>query len=287
MRLWFFIFGMLLASWGNAVELASRHHPVNIEIPQNMNLPEKMKPDEHGKLVCATCHGVENIEDLADDEINKEEAGFLHGGPWQQLDAFCVQCHDEKPMQRLNIHLQLDQNNKLLKEACTYCHIKTPDLENIPTKNELKLRLPPERICLGCHLKAPHLNVLEHNSEPDDDYKLQIQESEQELNIIMPLDSKGKITCITCHNHHQKGVIPEHLPAGNQSADRAVTDGSEYQASAWSAVFNADKKERLNERKIKGLKLFALQYQHLAGEVLIRLPAKDGTLCRACHKLDD
>jgi hypothetical protein len=30
-----------------------------------------------------------------------------------------------------------------------------------------------------------------------------------EYNIVLPLDRKGQITCATCHNPHQKGLIPD------------------------------------------------------------------------------
>jgi len=51
-----------------------------------------------------------------------------------------------------------------------------------------------------------------------------------------------------------------------------------YHDNYWNRVYQADKKERLQELGLN------LSYQKLTKEVLLRLPAKDGTLCRACHK---
>ncbi len=281
------LFSLLLLTSGHALELSSRHHPVGMNIPEGMELPDDMRADEQGRLACSTCHGIENLEDKHREEIDVEAEDFLRGGPWKKLDKFCFQCHDKRPYQRLNIHVQLDEKGEPVEETCKYCHRKMPDWEHPPERDEVELRLPVERICLGCHLKTPHLNALAHSREPDEKILENLQAAEKEHSIILPLDSKGRLTCVTCHSPHEKGVIDPGHPAGRQTADRDVEEGAEYLPSRWNHIYQADKEERLPELEKKLGRPVALQYQRLVAEVLMRLPARDGSLCRACHSFDD
>lgn len=273
---------LFLAATAAAVEPPSRHHPVGVPVPDTMQLPEALQPDEHNRLACATCHGVDDLEELPADEVDPDAPDFLRGGPYPRLERFCFRCHDEKGYRRKNIHLQLDEEGKIRKAACTYCHRKVPDRKQPPeNRTQLQLRLPPERLCLGCHLATPHLNALEHSRKPKEKQQRYMEESQQRLQVRLPLDSQGRVTCISCHSPHQKGVLDPDTPGGRQAAQRSVEEGPEYLPSRWAPVFAADKAERLKKLDAR------LRYRRLAGEVLMRLPARDGTLCKACHTFDD
>lgn len=291
MRWLLLLSGLVALSPCAGLELSSRHHPVGVKVPDDMRLPEAMKTDAQSRLACATCHGIENLEDRERGEIDAlrrtRAEDFLRGGPWRRLDGFCFQCHDDTPYQRLNIHVQRDGRGKLKEENCRYCHRETPDREQPPERAELKLRLPVDRICLGCHLRTPHLNALEHNRKPDERMRQRIRETEQARRVMLPLDDKGRVTCVTCHSPHEKGVIDAAHPAGKQVADRDVAEGPRYLSSRWSPVYREDKAGRLSALAKELRRPVELDYRRLAGEVLMRLPAADGSLCRACHSFDD
>ena len=268
-------------------ELPVRHHPVEVMIPGNMQLPDEMKPDDRGRIICNTCHGIDNIEKKPRDELNKKDPDFLHGGPYRDLTKFCFRCHDDAEFQRKNIHIQRLKSGKTDKTTCQYCHEEQPDPNNRNARDDLKLRLPPGRICLGCHLKTPHLNAMLHQQEPDDTMRDYLHRIQDEQGVRMPLDESGKITCITCHTPHQKGVIPADQPGGRQVAESRVEDGVVYSQSKWAPIYATDKEQRLAEFSQEQGRPFALEYKRLAKEVLLRLPAKDGTLCQACHRFKD
>ncbi|MCK4708356.1 MAG: hypothetical protein KAU21_07050, partial [Gammaproteobacteria bacterium] len=74
--------------------------------------------------------------------------------------------------------------------------------------------------------------------------------------------------------------------AAKQVQDRDVEQGVGYEDHPWNSVVIEDKKSRLEQLAKDSGSHFKIAYQRLRYEVLLRLPAKDGTLCLACHKFD-
>jgi hypothetical protein len=56
----------------------------------------------------------------------------------------------------------------------------------------------------------------------------------------------------------------------------------EYTEHSWSAVMKEDKRERLEK-----IAMSLPMYKRIEKEVLLRLPAKDGTLCLSCHEFEN
>jgi len=266
--------------------LPAMHHVVKVKPPKGMKVPQKFPLNDQGKIDCNTCHGIKDIEDIPIDEVDKQAHNFHRGGPYKQLSDFCYHCHGKKDYQRSNIHQLLDDNNEYDEKDCEYCHKKAPDPEKDIKRDELEFRLPPQKLCFGCHLKTPHLNALNHQVAPDKEMRKRIADAEKRLNIILPLDQTGKVMCVTCHAPHEPGVIDKEKPAGRQVANADLDKGVSYVEHAWNTVFSADKKARLEKLATEGGGVHTLRYQRIETEVLLRLSAKNGVLCQACHKFE-
>jgi hypothetical protein len=253
-----------------------------------MVIPEKFSLGEHSELICNTCHGIENLKEIPLDEVDPEEENFLHDGPYEDLTDFCYHCHEAQEHQRYNLHVMFDSAGEIDDSGCTYCHTEIPDPKEADAVEEMEFRLPREKLCYGCHLKTPHLNTLTHLQEPDEEMLQRIALAEEEQNINLPLDDEGRVTCITCHTPHQSGVIDPDRAGGTRVEENSIDDGILYKRTAWSRLFANDKAIRLKALKEKQQNQFANpQYQRVEKEILIRLPAKDGTLCLSCHEFED
>lgn len=268
-------------------ELPELHHVVDVKLKKGMKPPSQFKTDQENRIVCKTCHGIKNIEEIPNDEVDKKADNFLRGGPYPKLTAFCYNCHDKERNTRKNIHKMIDEQGEIREENCKFCHEEVLSRDKAYPLNELKLRMAPELICFGCHLKTPHLNALQHQVEPDEKKLNQLKKSVKELDIVMPLSAAGEIMCVTCHTPHPDGVLDHTLGAAKQVADTDLDEGISYSEHPWNTVFQSDKQQRLEEYNRKENKNHKLQYQRIKTEVLLRLPAKDGSLCLACHTFKD
>jgi len=284
------------------------HHRTNIIMPNNLLIPSSLTfevtKNNRQKVVCKTCHGINDIQEKKFSLIDKQENNFLRNGPYEPLSDFCYLCHKRKENKRENIHILLDGDKKK-EQQCLYCHTEVLEqnkLENTAgpmtawQKIDLKLRLPVEKICYGCHLRTPHLNALEHQVKVKDDTMLLYLEKSRTLyNVTMPLGEDNQLLCITCHDPHQQGVliIKEQEKHLRISAD--LHKGITYKKHPWGEVYANDKSDRLQQlnkeikpankslAKQKPESISLLRYKRITNEVLLRLPAKNGTLCIACH----
>ncbi|MGD9171717.1 MAG: hypothetical protein PVI97_16970 [Candidatus Thiodiazotropha sp.] len=264
------------------------HHPVDIAVPGSMRIPAELSLGAQDQLVCKTCHGVEDLKHIPLDEVDVDAPDFLNLGPYQDLTEFCYLCHDKKGHERYNLHQMLNEQGEIDDRGCIYCHTDSPDPRKPYEASELEFHLAREKLCFGCHLKTPHLNALNHQTEPSDEIRRVMRRAERKYEVKLPLGDQGNIICITCHSPHQSGVIDPGIPAGKVVEEHPVKDGIVYRRTAWSKVFAKDKAQRLEELTARGQGKPGLpEYLRVEKEILLRLPAKDGTLCLSCHEFED
>jgi hypothetical protein len=204
-------------------------HPVNI-IPTEKKkgkIPDNL-PLENGKVTCSTCHDIYK-QCQSDRRMKSRNKFFLRGAPYAKRTDLCFRCHDEAKYKMLDPHNQLDENGEIIEEKCLYCHAERPDEKRATFKrtvgvhgSEVKLIGDLEVLCYRCHYKQSTLHPIraDHFREPSTKTLEIMKESEKTLGIILPLNYEGEITCVTCHNPHERGVIPSERAASEGASEK-------------------------------------------------------------------
>ncbi len=287
------------------LKLPPMHHLVHVVPSDAMQISDQILLNKKGEIDCVSCHGIKDIADIPLDEVDRAAPDFFIDAPYPTMGAFCARCHDSKKSERSNIHILIDSRGKLIEDRCLFCHLEVPDNQVDMTdgqpNNSAKLRLPAQKLCLGCHLKTPHLNAINHLTEiPTEasgstlgDMAAQLKRESEKQGYHLPL-IEGEIGCITCHTSHQREVIKPQKNIHKAREDRTLEDGVGYADHAWNKVAAADRLARIEALAARSknpviapeLLKKQLQYRRLTHEVLIRASAKDGTLCLLCHQFD-
>ena len=185
-------------------------HPSDVEAPEifKQRMPNTF-PLRNGKIACITCHDVfAQCRDGRPKGVFKSGRNFLREGPYRNQTTFCFKCHDKTKYEKFNPHKQLDKNGKIITRKCLYCHKKVPDVKTEEFKDVALIGdLGP--LCTRCHNKTDKTTLhSQHLRKPSEKVLARMKQTEIELGIVLPLNYDGTITCATCHNPHEKGVIP-------------------------------------------------------------------------------
>lgn len=185
-------------------------HPLDITSKQDkkLNRPADF-PLENGEYTCNTCHDV-----YGQCQKRLFDRHSLRGAPYPQKTDFCYRCHDRENYKKLNAHLQVQSDGKLNIKNCLYCHEKKPD-EKTSTYKDVTFVGDIKALCRRCHqIEGNHSGNFDHTADqPSAEGLKRIEAMKEKYNIILPMTTDGKMTCITCHNPHEKGVIPADKPA--------------------------------------------------------------------------
>ena len=213
---------------GDFVQLCNCHnytkgtyiHPVFIKPSEEKRarIPDDFPLDD-GMITCTTCHDMylqcQHNDDLRRYITSRKrkrniiEIMFLRGGYLKKRTDICFKCHDEQKYKMLDPHNQLDANGDIIVEKCLYCHKVKPDTKtmffgDVELIGDLKI------LCQRCHGEYErHPGSVNHYLQPSPKLYTRMKIMEGEFGIVLPLDYEGKLTCVTCHNPHERGVIPE------------------------------------------------------------------------------
>lgn len=167
-------------------------------------------PKDGGKNVrgdvaklCRFCHGVEvkdHVEDLDLSGAPPKGVPVGDGGGWT-----CATCHDPHGATTATHHLRPDfalRFGRMSEEsphvasyfACAACHTSSFEDEIKPPDFRLRYRGDRTRLCLACHL-------LDRGHHPTGTYlPPAFRERLASAAAYLPLDERGRITCVTCHD---------------------------------------------------------------------------------------
>ncbi len=196
-------------------------HPV--DIPPSEEIKPRIPavfPLKEGKLACNTCHDIA-IQCQEDPKAYYKGERFLRETPFSERSRMCFRCHDPLKYRKYNPHKQLNEKGEMLPETCLYCHSELPDV-NIVTYKDTKFLVNLELLCIRCHMHSNTQTLHDNHVRrlPSPAVEAKIKETEQEFDIILPLSADGRLTCATCHNPHEEGLIP---------AERAGAKGASKQ----------------------------------------------------------
>ncbi|MCF7975890.1 MAG: hypothetical protein K9N55_18885 [Phycisphaerae bacterium] len=203
-------------------------HPVAVPVTSMAAHWPSDFPLKEGHMTCLTCH------DMARACQGEAAApAYLRGQVGRHRVEFCARCHDTEQAKRFNVHDQKEADS-FKTETCLWCHVGPWDSETPGYENPVyPLRPYGSGLCENCHAVAsdhpsggPHMNALpseemmwymaanelrERMRLPFKDL-LSFVKAAKRSPRALPLNSQSRITCYTCHNPHETGVIRASSP---------------------------------------------------------------------------
>jgi len=184
------------------------HHPVNMTPRKGSTAAAQSGlPLFDGQIRCLTCHQAHT--DAGHDKLGGAPK-LLRGGPYTDQRAMCFQCHGQDDYTKIDPHKMLTANGSVReidgKPVCLLCHTKKPDPAGDP--DLVEFRADVAFLCWRCHTPMAGSFMNKHfHVRPKKTTRTALANTENRLGIELPLARDGMLTCSTCHNPHQTGVL--------------------------------------------------------------------------------
>ncbi len=176
------------------------HHPLGVKsTPATWKMDFARFPLEGETVTCVTCH--KPPECLG--QAGRENPRFLRGGPYNAAPDFCARCHEDKKFSSLDPHDQLDESGEVYQKKCLYCHITVPAASE--SGDGMRFTDTQTALCISCHQTGPHPQM-EHLRPMPHQMRQNLKAYEELRMVRLPLDD-GNVTCVTCHNPHERGLL--------------------------------------------------------------------------------
>jgi hypothetical protein len=198
---------------GNSLRLCQRchagveHHPLGVKsTPATWKMDFSRFPLEGEAVTCVTCHKPPECRNA----VGRENPRFLRGGPYNAVEEFCQRCHEGKKFSSLNPHDQIDDSGEIYQKKCLYCHVTLPS--TTATGGEaLRYTDTLTALCISCHQVGPHPQI-DHLAQMTPAMLDNLHKYEERRMVKLPLEEEDRVTCVTCHNPHERGLLKG--PAG-------------------------------------------------------------------------
>ncbi len=178
------------------------HHPLGVKSsPTTWKMDVLRVPLENGAVVCISCH--KPPECLGGTGPGNDH--FLRGGPYNSVEEFCARCHEGKKVSALNPHDQIDESGEINQKKCLYCHVTLPNAG--AGGDGLQYTDGLTALCLSCHQVGPHPSGTDHLKELPKAMRDNLREYEERRKVRLPLEDDTGVTCSTCHNPHERGLL--------------------------------------------------------------------------------
>jgi hypothetical protein len=178
------------------------HHPLGVtSTPATWKMDFSKTPLEKEAIVCISCH--KPLECLG--KTGRENPRFLRGGPFNSVEEFCARCHEGKNFSTLNPHDQIDESGEVYQKKCLYCHVVVP---NVAEGGEgLRYTDTYTALCISCHQTELHPYGKDHMRPLPKAMRDTLREYEERRLVRLPLGEENGVTCVTCHNPHERGLL--------------------------------------------------------------------------------